>query len=238
MSCPQLWHGVASQFRQIPSPILQLHWASWGHKPQQGCYTLLFRKCLNVAKMIPCSLSKTYPNAITPPPLPHAAGYHGHALSSLLKNVRQPSLRTKHSLWMCTRGGEQGANKDTERWQGKKYESNKLPPQRTWATNQNNVVPSAKKWNSQRVSHTVDPCGPSEVALSCRYSSVSAADKEGPAIHDAWGIHPLAPRQGMGQALCSVKFNCKFCQKRNLSLRAMEEGQEEEEKFKVLLNCR
>lgn len=59
---------------------------------------------------------------------------------------------------------------------------------------------------------------PSEVALSCRHSSVSAADKEGPVIHEAWGIHPLAPRGGTGQPLCSVKFNCKFCQKRNRGL--------------------
>lgn len=96
---------------QTPSPILQLHWASCGHKPQQSCSTLVFRKCLTVAKQISHSLSKTYPKAITPPPLHHAAGYPRHTSFSLLENVKQPSLRTKHSLWVCTRGGEQEPRK-------------------------------------------------------------------------------------------------------------------------------
>lgn len=74
---------------------------------QQGCSALVFWKCSNVAKRTSHSLSKTYPNAVTPPPLPHAAGYPGYALFFLLENIRQPSLRTKHSLWMCTRSGKQ-----------------------------------------------------------------------------------------------------------------------------------
>lgn len=42
-----------------------------------------------------------------------------------------------------------------------------------------------------------------------------------------------------GQPLCSVKFNCKSCWKGHCSLRDTEEGQEEEEeKFRALLNCR
>lgn len=74
---------------------------------RQGCPALVFRKRSNVAKWTPDSLSKIYPNATTPPPLPHTAGYPGHALFFLLENVRHPSLRTKHSLWTCTKSGEQ-----------------------------------------------------------------------------------------------------------------------------------
>lgn len=69
---------------------------------------------------------------------------------------------------------------------------------------------SAKKLNAGGAPETADPHAPSEAALPCRHSSISAADKEGPLTHEAWGIHPPAPRQGTEQPLCSSEVQLQI----------------------------
>lgn len=84
----------------------------------------------------------------------------------------------------------------------------------------------------------VDLCALSEMALPCRHSSVSAADKEGPATHEAWGIHSPALRRGTGQPLCSSEVQLQIPSEMALLPRGCRGGPGEEEKFRPLPNCR